>query len=142
MLKKIMPFNVATKIERGGLEELKDLFSEFAPLHILPADGHQSDLRIGIAEYLFREHRSHDRILEQMKRLGINIGSGVNQDADIFFCWKIGSNAGAFDSLQGSELDRRGGHCGTGMPCTDNGVSLAILDEIDGPGNGGIFFAA
>ena len=77
-----------------------------------------------------------------MERLGVDVRSGIDEDTDIFFSRKIGGDPGTLDSLKGAELDRGRRDGCTRMACTDNGVGLPLLDEVDGAGDGGILFLA
>jgi hypothetical protein len=53
-----------------------------------------------------------------------------------------GGNTRAVDALEIAQLDRRGGDGGPGVAGTDHGIRLAVFNQIDRAGNGGVLFAA
>ena len=90
---------------------------------------------------MFGKNRTHDGVLEKMDGSGVDIRAGIDEDADVLLGGEVGGDAWALDSLKGTELDCCGGNSGTGMTGTDDGVGLTLLDQINGPGDGGIFLA-
>ena len=71
-----------------------------------------------------------------MERLGIDIGSSVNEDTDILLGGKVGGDSGTLNSLECAELDCGGSHGGTGVTGAHDGIGIPDLDQIDGAGNG------
>jgi hypothetical protein len=75
---------------------------------------------------------SHDGVLQEVKRLAVRVGTGVNQHPVAGERWHQSDDRGAFHVFQSAEFNQRGGDGGSGVTRADDGVGEAFLDQIDG----------
>src|ERR1700730_14578272 len=78
----------------------------------------------------------HQRVLDEMLRLGIGVGTDVQEKAVLTRRrWNDGPDRGAIDAGNPMKPEEGGGHYGTAVPCADEAVDPPVFDHRAGPDN-------
>src|ERR1700716_3613473 len=95
-------FDVANKVQRAGLEHLKNLLGHLIAFDVFLSEGYQPDRRTLVAKNMSRINRAHERILSKMLWTRIDVCPCIDQDKYVCFRGQHGRNAAAIDSGQGA----------------------------------------
>lgn len=140
---EVMAFDIADEVEAGGFaQEFAGFLDEGVAFVLFGAVGHEANGGVGAAEDVAGVGGAHDGVLEEVEGLAIGIGAGVDEDPVAGERGHHGGDGGALDVGEGAEFDEGGGDGGAGVAGADDGVGSVFFDEVDGAGDGAVFFAA
>ena len=95
---------------------------------------------MGDAEHVPGEGVAHDGVLHEVGGFAVRIGTGVDEHPVFRERGHDAGDGGALNVGDGAQFDERGGDGGAGVTSADDGVSTSIFDQIDGAGDGAVFF--
>ena len=98
---KIAAFDVADEVDGTFLEARVDFAGQFVAFNFFFADGEQADARAAISESGAVIDLAHDRELDEVLGLGIDVGADIEQDGDAAL--GVGERRGQSDAIDGFE---------------------------------------
>ena len=120
-------------------EEVVGFGDEGIALTLFGADGHQADPRRFDAEHNAAIMAAHNRVMDEVLRLGLGIGTGVDQDEVPALTRADRGQSGTGDALHGAKAQRAAGHQGSGVATADDDTGFAVFHEFDGADHRGVF---
>ena len=128
----VAPFDVADEVQRRVFELLVGLLRELVALALFFAHGEQADPRLYDAEDVTRIDVTHHRELEQVPRLGIDVGSDVEENRETLEVRQHRRDGGPIDPTQDAHDEHRNGQGGAGVAGGDERARLAVPHELGG----------
>ena len=142
LAEQVVSLHVADEIQVESTAQLERLQRKVVTLGLLGADAQQPHPRPADSENFPRINVTHDGVVHQVPGFPLDVGPGVEQDEVTCLGRHHGGDARAIDAGQGAQLDAGCGDHPTGVAGGEDGVRLAVLDQIRGHGEGAFFFAA
>jgi hypothetical protein len=138
----VPPFDVAYKVDRGGLEQLVCLPRQVVALALLLADRQEANPRGCAADRDARVRSAHDRELHEVLRTALDGGAGVEQDRRLTSSWNDGGESRTIDPGETAECGVRRHHRGAGVPGAEERRCGVGADGLRGNANRRVRLAA
>ena len=142
VVKEVVAFDVADEIEVDLLAEFAGFHGQLGAFVGLGAVAQNADAGRLVAENLAGVNAAHDGEFEEVAGAAFDAGAGIKENEFIFRGGNDGGDAGTVQAGQGAQSDGGGGDNPAGVAGRNQGVGLALLEEVHGAQNRAIFFAA
>ena len=142
VLEQIVALDIADEIQIKLLAKLERRERKLVALGFFRADAQNADARSFASKNLARINTSHHRELREMKRLALDVRTGVQQDKFISLARDDRSDAAAVHAVNPPDFEGCRRENAAGVAERNQRVGLAVADQLGGTGDGGILFFA
>ena len=139
---QVVSLHVADEIQVKRAAQLERLHRQVVALGFLGTDAQKPHSWPAFPKHFPGVNISHDGVVHQMPGLPLDVGPGIEQDEVAGLGGHHGGDARSIHAGQRAQLDAGRGDHPTGVAGGEDGVGLAVFDQIRGHGEGALFLAA
>ncbi len=130
MLGQVATLDVADEAQGRCVQELGGALDARVAFALLLPDAEERDPWVRDVEDLLGEDRAHPGVLGEVLGRRVRVGADVDEHERTRVGDHLDGESGTVDTGKPSQLEDPGGHARAGVPGGDDGVRLAVPDEL------------